>query len=342
MKVLHIGANSVHIFRFIEAFTKISDVQHYFLSEEPSEVLNVQECYALDFHSLNPIVICKNRKKLRKIVTMLQPDVVHIHQVTRMAFWASNVITKCKIPIVLTAWGSDVLIMPYKNKIYKYMVTSTLKKATEITADATAMIDSMKNLISDKNYHLVQYGIEPIEPLEKEKIIYSNRLHKPLYRISEIIDMFAEFSKNQGDWHLKIAATGSETAFLKEKVKTLNIENKVSFLGWLNAEENRSHYQTAMMYVSIPTSDGTSVSLMEAMSAGCIPIVSDLPANRQWIEHGKNGIIVSETAKQQNALELALNLDQPTLAQSNRTLILASASRTACVDYFYRLYQNCC
>jgi glycosyltransferase involved in cell wall biosynthesis len=342
MKVLHIGSNSVHIFRFIEAFKK-EDVQHYFLSDESGDntIINVQKSYTLDFHSINPFVIYKNLKKLKQLLSDVQPNIVHIHQVTRMAFWVSKVIAKQNIPSVLTAWGSDVLVMPYKNFIYKYLVKNTLKNASEITADATVMIDSMNKLVPNLKYHLVQYGIEPIIALEKEKIIYSNRLHEPLYRIDEIVNMFHDFLKNHRGWQLKIAGLGSETEQLKEKVKKLDIEKNVQFLGWLNNEENRKNYQTAMIYVSIPKSDGTSVSLMESMSAGCIPVVSNLPANRQWIEHKKNGIVVSET-NQQNGLELALTLNQPLLALSNHTLILSNASRTACVEKFYQLYKNHC
>jgi len=35
-----------------------------------------------------------------------------------------------------------------------------------------------------------------------------------------------------------------------------------------------------------------SVSLLEAMACGAVPIVSDLPANREVITNGKNGYIV--------------------------------------------------
>ena len=51
------------------------------------------------------------------------------------------------------------------------------------------------------------------------------------------------------------------------------------------------------LYISIPTSDSTSVTLLEAMAAGSLPIVSDLPANREWIEDGKNGFLLEDMSK---------------------------------------------
>jgi len=45
------------------------------------------------------------------------------------------------------------------------------------------------------------------------------------------------------------------------------------------------------LYVSTSTSDSTSVSLLEAMAAGCFPIVSDIPANREWIASEAQGML---------------------------------------------------
>ena len=43
------------------------------------------------------------------------------------------------------------------------------------------------------------------------------------------------------------------------------------------------------IYVSTARSDTTSVSLLEAMACGLFPVVTDIPANREWIDDGHNG-----------------------------------------------------
>ena len=48
----------------------------------------------------------------------------------------------------------------------------------------------------------------------------------------------------------------------------------------------------ADIYVSTSLYDGTSVSLLEAMGSGAFPIVTDIPANREWITTGQNGFLV--------------------------------------------------
>jgi glycosyltransferase involved in cell wall biosynthesis len=43
------------------------------------------------------------------------------------------------------------------------------------------------------------------------------------------------------------------------------------------------------LYVSASHTDGSSISLIEALASGRPAIVSDIPGNREWIEPGVNG-----------------------------------------------------
>jgi glycosyltransferase involved in cell wall biosynthesis len=50
-----------------------------------------------------------------------------------------------------------------------------------------------------------------------------------------------------------------------------------------------AHYAAADLYVSASRSDGSSVSLLEAMACGRPALVSDIPGNREWVEPGGEG-----------------------------------------------------
>ena len=65
---------------------------------------------------------------------------------------------------------------------------------------------------------------------------------------------------------------------LKALVEKLEIAERVEFVGWLNKNENYAYYNGGKVFISIPRSDATGISLMEAMSGGCLPVVSNLPA----------------------------------------------------------------
>jgi glycosyltransferase involved in cell wall biosynthesis len=45
-------------------------------------------------------------------------------------------------------------------------------------------------------------------------------------------------------------------------------------------------------YIAVPGSDSTSLSLLEAFAARLPVIVSELPANEEWVVSGENGYLV--------------------------------------------------
>jgi glycosyltransferase involved in cell wall biosynthesis len=336
MKILQVGPKSVHVSSFIFAL-KEREKNLYLLSEEACDFEGVIEEFVISFRQLQPWKVIKNYLKVKKLVQALKPDVIHIHQVNRLAFVVVKIAKSLNVRVVSTAWGSDVLLMPKKNILYKLIVRSTLKNSDIVTADSKDMISAMKSIVNEDKYLLLQYGIDPIESEEKEKIIYSNRLHEPLYRIDQIITYFVEFSKTNSDWRLVIAGTGSETRKLKKRAKELDIESKIEFVGWQQKEDNRRWYAKSMIYISIPASDGTSVSLLESMSAACIPIVSDLPVSQEWIRQNENGVI---EMKGKNPIIESLKIDRENCVSINSQLINERATRKASVDKFLKAYGS--
>jgi glycosyltransferase involved in cell wall biosynthesis len=106
---------------------------------------------------------------------------------------------------------------------------------------------------------------------------------------------------------LEIAANGEETARLKRLTIELGIGERVEFSGMLGSEDLARSYRRSAIFISVPVSDGTSVSLLEAMAAGCVPVLSDLPANREWVTDQCNGLLVSDTATLGASLQRAID-----------------------------------
>jgi glycosyltransferase involved in cell wall biosynthesis len=65
----------------------------------------------------------------------------------------------------------------------------------------------------------------------------------------------------------------------------------------------------ADLYLSASLSDSTSVSLLEAMASGAVPVVSDLEGNREWVEDGVGARLFGpgDAASLTRALEAALD-----------------------------------
>ena len=148
-------------------------------------------------------------------------------------------------------------------------------------------------------------------------------MHSPLYRIDEVIKAFANFvSKPEfADWLLVVAATGREKEF-QQLSQSLGIKDKVKFVGWLSQKENAEYYAKSKIYISLPKSDSFPISLMEAMSGECIPVISDLPAYKGIMKKGENALILSdEEIAKADYLEQALALDNKTILCQNKAFV---------------------
>lgn len=88
-----------------------------------------------------------------------------------------------------------------------------------------------------------------------------------------------------------IAGTGSYENTLKEKVKSLGLEDRVIFTGFIDDV----HRLTAITDIQANASYGTeatSLALLEGMSLGIPAVVSDFGGNPGVIKDGVNGIVV--------------------------------------------------
>jgi glycosyltransferase involved in cell wall biosynthesis len=136
---------------------------------------------------------------------------------------------------------------------------------------------------------------------------------------------------------LVVGAVGTETDKLKELTSQLGMENQVKFIGWVDAETNRNWYACSRFWISIPESDATSISLLEAMAYGCIPIVSNLPSNKEWITDGENGFIVQNLETEY--LSKMLEIDFEKAIRINKDRILKDGTKEANRKKFIELYE---
>src|SRR5262249_53404117 len=63
-------------------------------------------------------------------------------------------------------------------------------------------------------------------------------------------------------------------------------------MGFLAFDALRDLHREHEVYVSSSTSDSTSQSLLEAMAAGLVPIVTSIEGNRGWVVHRGSGLLV--------------------------------------------------
>jgi glycosyltransferase involved in cell wall biosynthesis len=122
--------------------------------------------------------------------------------------------------------------------------------------------------------------------------VLSNRTLLPLYNVSLLIRAIPTVLKEEPHTKFIIAGDGQEREALSMEAENLNVSSFVEFLGRVPHEKMADLLAQADIYVSTSLYDGTSVSLLEAMGSGAFPVVTDIPANREWITNGQNGFLV--------------------------------------------------
>lgn len=320
-KVLLIGTSSPHIVNHLDRISNdIFDIS--VISNSKAHFGNTIEVDLVDFSMVKFWNFFVTPFKIANRIKIFQPDVIHVHQANSVALY-TILGNKRKVPIVLTAWGSDILINPKKNIFLKWMLQYILKKVTICTSDSAYMATEMQKLVSKKlNIELCNFGVpESNISVIKENIIYSNRNHNPLYRIDKVISAFKKLiqSNPAANWKLIIGGKGSETQMLKDMVQNLGLSNHVEFIGFVDSSENARQYARAKFFISLPESDATAMSLLEAMYFKCVPILVDLPANKEWVENGVNGFIIENI--EENFLEDIVVLDTDKMGEMNYSII---------------------
>lgn len=340
-KLVLIGTAVVHTFKYLHLIEDCFD-EILFITDQPREDIRHRQM-DFNFSVRNPFQMGNKIRKLRQAICAFAPDIVHVHQANSCAWYAIRACEK-RYPLVVTAWGSDILTTPQKGILYRLLVRYIMTHANYFTSDSIHMAELMRKYAGRHSPEIIiaNFGID-ITPASfpKEKLVYSNRQLTPLYRIEAVIDHFNDFilaHEASHEWRLVIAASGPEEHHLKKRVLDLGIQDYVHFYGWVNRDTNTELYNKATLYISIPESDATSISLLEAMACGCLPIVSDLPANREWIRDNINGIIVQPGEK--NVLQRALQLNSQKAQAMNAEIIRSEGTKAANKAKFIALYDK--
>lgn len=349
-RLLLVGSASVHTWRYLAGIAPyVGEIYLASNKEAPENYrpANLAGYQKIDFRLASLVATGRLRGWMRAV----RPDLIHVHQANSVAWHTCRAARGLGLPLVLTAWGSDVLLLPQSNALMGRMVRTNLVSADLVTSDSLFMASRIRELAGDKvRIELINYGMDALpltpNPAAKEKRVLSCRLHKPLYRIDAIVRAWGDIERSGRfpDWRLTVAASGDQTPELKRLAQELALE-RIDFTGFVPGAELAALYRKSRVFVSVPRSDATSISLLEAMGHGCLPVLSNLPANGEWIIDGLNGRIAEDISRLSDTLSAAMAeaADDARLgfvADINRRLVAQKALHTENMRRFAELYRR--
>ena len=115
------------------------------------------------------------------------------------------------------------------------------------------------------------------------------RSWEPIYGIDVLLQAFALAAKKAPHLRLLLIGHGSQESKVLSFIEDRELEDRILIPGAVSGADMPSYFRSANAYISCAESDGTSLSLLEAMATGLPVIVADNPSNREWVTEGENG-----------------------------------------------------
>ena len=145
----------------------------------------------------------------------------------------------------------------------------------------------------------VERKTDKVSELKNKVIISVGRL-EPVKGFPDLIDVFAIFQKDHPEWSLKIVGKGSQEELLRNKIRAMNLQDKVFLIGEKNTEELAEEYYNASLYVMTSYSESFGLVLLEAASFG-LPLIAFDSAEgaKEIIQNGQNGYLIQNRNKEE-------------------------------------------
>ncbi|MCS6862848.1 MAG: glycosyltransferase [Abditibacteriales bacterium] len=240
----------------------------------------------------------------RRALREFQPDVVHAGWVTTCGLMSALSGVR---PFLLMPWGSDVLLAHRSARAWMKLKW-VAHRADRITCDCLAV---KERLVAEVNYPAANVLVAPwgidlrrFRPhpqaaralrsafgWEDKKVLIMTRGFEPIYGIEDFLASLPEVLRQEPDTRVILVGRGSLEPKLRGMVEALGLRDCVHFAGFVPNAELPYYLSAADVYVSTSLSDGTSLSLLEGMACALPVVVTDVPANLEWVQDGFNGYV---------------------------------------------------
>lgn len=305
---------SIHTQKWITFFADKKNEIHLITLDYPEDPERVKD--AEDYFNRQGIVVHKIKKSLcslilspivvRQLISTIIPDIIHAHFVTHYGFLGAF---SGKHPLIITAWGDDVLIHPKKSLIFRTMIKYSLKKADIITCDGENTEFAIHQLDGNaKKIYRIYFGIDTkkFNPEHSDKALFSKKFgteshnyviylrgFDPVYSADTLIKSIPLVLEKWPRVIFLLAGGGEQMAKIQAQVEQSNFSSNVRFIGRIPNDIMPVYLATSDIYVSTSLSDsGIAASTAEAMACGVPPISTECGDIHSWIQDGVNGYII--------------------------------------------------
>jgi glycosyltransferase involved in cell wall biosynthesis len=249
---------------------------------------------------------------LKRVLRAVKPDVVHAGPIQTSAFLVA---LSGYRPLVSMSWGYDLLVDAQRDVLWRWATRFTLNRSAVMIGDCRTIRELAVGYgMPDERIVTFPWGVDlhrfsPGDSLERQKIwpsygeradrsdvfvLLCNRSWEPIYGVDLIARAFVQASqmlagRDCPELRLLMLGDGSQASLLHEIFHQGGFLDRVHFPGRVSQADLPRYYRSSDLYLSASHSDGSSVSLLEAVACGLPALVSDIPGNREWVTPGLQG-----------------------------------------------------
>lgn len=297
--------------------------------------------------------------RLRYLLHRIRPDLVHVH-------WAPFAIPVARVwrgPLVVTVWGSDIYRLDELGEAARRDLPEALRRATVVTGDSGDILSRVRDLTQPRPPQLdrVLWGVDtgafspgPVRTAWVRElvagdrpVVFSARSFVPMYNQESVVAAFAEVLRSHPGALLIMKNKDGDPGYIaaiRALVQRLGVQSSVRYVDMIAYEDMPDLYRAARVTVSVPFTDAMPMAVLEAMACGSVPVVSDLPSLREWIEDAQNGYLVRADDVHALAARIVRLLSDgaivEAMAQRNLDLVRAKASQAEHMRYMEEVYRR--
>lgn len=285
-------ARSIHTLRWIAAFANDCDIDLIsFDYPDLSDGIVTPDSFrdiGVGVHLVPRAVpgIVATPLLVRSLIRRLSPDLVHAHYVTQYGTCAALAGIR---PLVISCWGSDILVDAKRHKGYRAMVRFALRQANAVTVDGENYLHYLKNEfgVDPARIHRISHGVDTAQfsPAHANPgavygggpMILYVRGFRPIHDPLTLVKAIPAILEAHPDAVVVMAgAPGAASAPVLQEADALGVKDAVRFAGNVPHAELPPYLASATVYVSTATSDGgMAVSTLEAMASGCAMVLTN-------------------------------------------------------------------
>ena len=203
------------------------------------------------------------------------------------------VLASCGLPIRLVISERNDPARQSLGRVWDLLRRSLYRYADLVTANSHNAIETLSKFVPTERLAHVMNPVSLPEPLpdriEKSIILNVGRLH-PQKAQDTLIAAFAAVASEVSGWRLELLGNGDLEAELRLQASALGVGDRVEIAGRIDPWP---YYAHAAIFALPSRFEGTPNALLEAMSLGVPPIVSDAAGGAlNFVEHQVTGLVV--------------------------------------------------